>query len=161
MNAGIGAEDVLSRFKLREPSSGLKNRIAEATRGEWGGSGNVVEYRVTIWRMVASLAAAVLIIVAGGVVNDAILSRPELAKQDSSEAVEMIEIVDGPVGLMGTKLFRSFGRGVDASCFTKVRKALIRELGENADDSIESRILPGQLMRYFMDSERERQEVLT
>jgi|GEM_PF-3101953 len=70
----MNIEEMLGKYKVREPSAGLKDRIALVTKDEWTSPGLTVEFRRSLWQMAAGLAASLLVSLTGIAVNSGLTS---------------------------------------------------------------------------------------
>ncbi|MDD4869876.1 MAG: hypothetical protein PHR77_04890 [Kiritimatiellae bacterium] len=168
MNADLNPENVLKKYKLREPSSDLKMRIASATRAEWNGGNEgrvyVVDFSASIWRLAMGLAASLLIAVIGNSVNNIMIAPLTQNNQnvtitsDSNENADLEADVIIPVRI---KLVLGTRQPTDVADFVKIREVLNREL-EDANglfDKNDKASLPGQWMHNLKSVSAERGRV--
>ena len=70
-------EEMLGKYKLRDPSADLKVRIALATKNEWKKPGVSIEFRRSLWQVASALAASFLIALTGTAVNSGLTSQSQ------------------------------------------------------------------------------------
>jgi hypothetical protein len=144
MNTGMDPESMLRRFRLREPSAGVREKIDRTTRGEWVGKGIAVEFNAVAWRLVASLAASVLIILGGNVVNNVMVVRNDLVQRNGPVAAQPVVDADIPHDLIGARLATVLSTEAGIDGFIRMREVLRREMGESGKKDNAS--LPQKLM---------------
>ncbi|OGV66029.1 MAG: hypothetical protein A2283_08570 [Lentisphaerae bacterium RIFOXYA12_FULL_48_11] len=168
MNTDSDPENILKKYKLRQPSSDLKARIASATHAEWGrgneGRAVFVDFSAPMWRLAVSLAASLLIAVAGNFVNNMITAP--FAGGDQNSAVTFEPTVNAGVDkdLDVPARIQSVARAyqpVDMADFVKIRETLSRELEDmnGLFEKNDETSLPGQWMYNLKSVSTERGRV--
>lgn len=157
MNTDSDPENILKKYKLRQPSSDLKARVASATHAEWGrgneGRAVFVDFSAPMWRLALSLAASLLVAVVGNSVNNMIMVPFEsenhniAVTQDPQAATDTDIDFNIPRG-MSMRLVGRACQTADAADFLTIRKALNRELesGKGACEDYDGIFLPGRLL---------------
>jgi hypothetical protein len=161
MNADLNPENVLKKYKLREPSSDLKTRIASATREEWIEKENktsVVEYSVPLWRLAVGLAASLLIAVIGNSVNNIMTEPLTQNNQNVTITPDLNANADLEADVIipaRIKLVLGARQSADVADFMKIREVLNREL-EDVNGLSDKMSLPGQWMYNLRSVSTER-----
>ena len=94
-------ENILRKAHLPEPSPGLKERITAEAKKTWIRTSQELPWQVPVRRLIASAAAAVLIIWLTNSYSDYLMvrwqsSRPKIANQQRSDFDELTEIPYSP-----------------------------------------------------------------
>lgn len=161
MNTNLDPEDVLRKYRLREPSVGLKERIAATTREEWINRGISVEFTTAVWRLAVGLAASLLIAVTGNSVNNMITASFARGNQNVAITSESTVNIDLDVDINIPARMQSVAQAcqpMDVLNFIKMREMVNQEL-KDINGLFDKAALPGQWMYNLKSVSTERGKV--
>lgn len=124
----MNVEELLGKFKLREPSADLKARILLATRNEWKTRGSTVEFRRTLWQVAIGLAASLILAFTGNGINSRLAPLEPGQTTVNVESKVSIDADIGTVSMARLKFPQAWRQPADLKDFIKVHEMVDEEL---------------------------------
>jgi len=127
----MNIEEMLGKCNLREPSAGLKARIALATKDKWKQPLATIELRRSLWQVSVGLAASLLIAVTGIAANSGLVTQRTDNGALTSEEAGIIYSPELVISGM-TRLHFPAGRWqtIDQTCLANRNKMINEELNK-------------------------------
>ena len=140
-------ERLLKAARPAEPSASLKERVTAAAQGAWEQTPVEIPWRVPIWRLAVSAAAAAIIISFGNHLGNFARSRvrpasPATASVPDSELEELAETIYGPArSRLG--MSRYGGRGANEAGLRDKAESIQQMLEELDSNGVPVQPTPG------------------